>query len=439
MQRALSTYFVSVVGILLLLILASVGIYQTLITLQLDLPNRFVQFSMVVLLSFLALLILRYFGLLWFSYLAQLDRQSRKPRNDFRPLVTILVPAYNEGTVIQGSIRSLLKLEYPKYEIIVIDDGSRDDTYRKALVFEGKHGNAEVRVIRKRNAGKAKALNTGITAAKGEFVLCMDGDSALHPKTLQKAVRHLADPGVGAVAGSVKVVNRTNLLSTLQALEYVEGLNMVREAQGFFRLVNIIPGPIGLFRKSALKRVGGYDHDTFAEDCDLTLKLLGEGWKIFYEPGAIAYTEAPEKLLDLLKQRYRWTRGILQAIRKHRGSLVSLKHGPGVAFTLWYMIFEGILWPSMNVFAHVLFVFVAGRYGAALPLILWFAQLTILDLAAALYCVAVEEERLSLVPYAIYYRAFFALTVDISKLFATVEELCGLRMDWGKLERIGRI
>ena len=133
MQRALSTYFVSAVGILLLLILASVGIYQTLITLQLDLPNRFVQFSMVVLLSFLALLILRYFGLLWFSYLAQLDRQSRKPRNDFRPLVTILVPAYNEGTVIQGSIRSLLKLEYPRYEIIVIDDGSRDDTYRKLI------------------------------------------------------------------------------------------------------------------------------------------------------------------------------------------------------------------------------------------------------------------------------------------------------------------
>jgi biofilm PGA synthesis N-glycosyltransferase PgaC len=153
----------------------------------------------------------------------------------------------------------------------------------------------------------------------------------------------------------------------------------------------------------------------------------------------VAYTEAPEKLLDLLKQRYRWTRGILQAISKHKLLLLRPDRGFGLSFTLWYMIFEGILWPSMNVFANVLFVFVAARYGAALPLVLWFAQLTVLDLAAALYCVAVEGERLALVPYAIFYRAFFALTIDVSKLFATAEELLKLRMDWGKLERIGRI
>jgi cellulose synthase/poly-beta-1,6-N-acetylglucosamine synthase-like glycosyltransferase len=341
--------------------------------------------------------------------------------------------------VIQGAIRTLLQLDYPRYEIIVIDDGSKDDTYRKAVVFEGSHGRVDVRVIRKRNGGKSRALNTGIAAARGDFVLCMDGDSALHPQTLRRAVRHLADPRVGAVAGSVKVVNRTNLLSGLQALEYVEGLNMVRAAQGFFRLVNIIPGPIGVFRVAALRRVGGYDHDTFAEDCDLTLKLLADGWQVQYEPESIAYTEAPEKLLDLLKQRYRWTRGILQAIRKHRDTLLHPTRSPAMSFTLAYMVFEGILWPSMNVFAHALFVVVATRFGAALPLVLWWAQLTVLDLAAALYCVAVEEERLRLVPYAILYRAFFALTIDVAKLFATFEEILRLRMDWGKLERIGRI
>ena len=397
------------------------------------------QTSMVVLLSFLGLLVLRYFALLWFSYLAHLARYREEYPAHFLPLVSILVPAYNEGAVIQGSIRSLLQLDYPRYEIIVIDDGSKDDTYRKALAFEGTHGGASVRVIRKKNGGKSRALNTGIAAANGEFVLCMDGDSALHPMTLRRAVRHLADPRVAAVAGSVKVVNRSNLLSSLQGLEYVEGLNMVRAAQGFFRLVNIIPGPIGLFRKSALDKVGGYDHDTFAEDCDLTLKLLMEGWQIQYEPGSIAYTEAPEQLLDLLKQRYRWTRGILQAISKHKRTLVDPRRGIGVTLTLWYMIFEGIAWPVMNCFANVLFVYVATRYGTALPLVLWWAQLTVLDLAAALYCVVVEEERLMLVPYAIFYRAFFALTIDVAKLFATFEELFKLRMDWGKLERIGRI
>jgi poly-beta-1,6 N-acetyl-D-glucosamine synthase len=438
MTRGLG-YGLALVALLAALLGSSLALFGLLAALRLDLPGTFVQVSMVVLLAFLFLLVLRYFGLLWFSYLAHIDRARQPAPASFTPLVTILVPAYNEGAVIQGSIRSLLQLDYPRYEIIVIDDGSKDDTYRKASAYQGEHGKAEVRVIRKRNGGKSRALNTGLAAARGEFVLCMDGDSALHPATLTLAVRHLADPRVGAVAGSVKVVNRTNVLSTLQALEYVEGLNMVRAAQGFFRLVNIIPGPIGVFRLAAVRRVGGYDHDTFAEDCDLTLKLLAAGWQIHYEPGAIAYTEAPEKLLDLLKQRYRWTRGILQAIRKHRARMWQVRRAPGMAFTLAYMIFEGILWPSMNVFAHVLFVIVATSHGAALPLVLWWAQLTVLDLAAALYCVAVEEERLRLVPYAILYRAFFALTIDVAKLFATFEELFRLRMDWGKLERIGRI
>jgi poly-beta-1,6 N-acetyl-D-glucosamine synthase len=435
--RLRASYAVSLLVILAALIFISVGLYELLLHARLDLPGTFIRFSMLALFGFLVLLIVRYVALLWFSYLSHLDDDDAADAG--LPLVTIIVPAYNEGAVIQGSIRSLLALDYPRYEIIVIDDGSVDDTYRKASAYQGDQGRAVVRVFRKPNGGKANALNVGIARARGAYVLCMDGDSALHPATLRRAVRHFGDPDVGAVAGSVKVVNRTNILARLQALEYIEGLNMVRAAQGFFRLVNIIPGPIGVFRRSALERVGGYDHDTFAEDCDLTLKLLVDGWQIKYEPGSIAYTEAPEKLLDLLKQRYRWTRGILQAIAKHKRVLIDPRRGGGVTFTLWYMIFEGILWPSMNVFAHVLFVVVATRYGTALPLVLWFAQLTVLDLAAALYCVAVEEESIGLVPCAILYRAFFALTIDVAKLFATTEELLKLRMEWGKLERIGRI
>jgi biofilm PGA synthesis N-glycosyltransferase PgaC len=431
-------YWLGFMVIFLGLIGLSVGLFELLKDARIDLPGTFVNVSMVVLFGFLILLVIRYVVLLWFSYLNHLDEEDLPEH--ILPLVTILVPAYNEEACIQGSIQSLLELNYPRYEVIVIDDGSSDDTYRKAAVFEGDHGRALVRVITTPNGGKSRALNTGIAAANGEFILCMDGDSALHPETLRKAVRHLvASEDVAAVAGSVKVANRTTMLACLQALEYVEGLNMVRSAQGFFRLVNIIPGPIGIFRKSTIEEIGGYDHDTFAEDCDLTLKLLTNGWQVKYEPGSIAYTEAPEKLLDLLKQRYRWTRGILQAIKKHKRRLIDPRKGFGVTFTLWYMIFEGILWPSLNVFAHVLFIFVAARYGTALPLVIWFAQLTVLDLAAALYCVVVEEESLSLVPYALCYRAFFALTVDVAKLFASIEEMLSLKMEWGKLDRIGRI
>ncbi len=417
----------------------SYAFYDMLLGVELNLSGTFVQLSMLALLTFLLLLIGRYFVLLWFSYLAHLEEKPDTGRRGFAPMITILVPAYNEGAVIQASLRSLLELDYPSYEILVIDDGSSDDTYRKARVFEGTHGRARVRVIRKVNGGKSRALNTGIAAASGDFVLCMDGDSALHPLTLRRAIRHLADPSVAAVAGNVKVVNRSNFWSRLQALEYIEGLNMVRKAQGFFRTVNIIPGPIGVFRRSALEELGGYDHDTFAEDCDLTLKLIALGWQICYEPGAIAYTEAPEALLDLLKQRYRWTRGILQAIRKHRRAFLLPYRSPRLGLTLWYMIFEGILWPVMNVFGHVLFAFVAVRHGAAMPLVLWFGQLTVLDLAAALYCVAVEEEEMMLVPYAIAYRAFFALLIDVAKLMASFEEVFGVRMEWGKLDRMGRI
>lgn len=438
MGRERFAYVVAFGSLLGCILIVAFSLYGLLDRNPFELSGAFVRISMLVLFGFLALLILRYFMLLWFSYLAQLENVAPSG-GAFEPLVSILVPAYNEGAVIEASIRSLMTLDYPRFEIIVIDDGSSDDTYTKARAFEGEHGRATVRVLHQENGGKSRALNTGIGAARGDLVLCVDGDSALHPMSLRRAARHFVDPSVGAAAGNVKVVNRGRLLGRLQALEYIEGLNMVRQAQGFFRVVNIVPGPIGLFRRRALERVGGYDHDTFAEDCDLTLKLLLDGWKIVYEPEAIAYTEAPESLLDLLKQRYRWTRGILQALRKHRRTLVDPRRGATVSASLWYMIFEGILWPTMNVFGQVLFVFVAVQYGTALPLILWWAQLTVLDLAAALYCVSVEEERISLVPYAVLYRAFFTLTIDIAKLLATFEELLQLRMEWGKLDRLGRI
>ena len=215
--------------------------------------------------------------------------------------------------MIASALRSLLTMQYPSMEIIVVDDGSTDRTVERAAPLEGRYGDTTLRVVSKRNGGKASALNTGIALARNAFVLCMDGDSRLDPGTVRAAMRHFADPRVGAVAGNVKVVNRDNIWTRLQALEYLEGLNMARRAQGFLRVVNIIPGPIGVFRRDVLQRVGGYDTDTFAEDADLTLKILTAGWHVTYEERAIAYTEAPEQFIDLIKQRYRWTRGILQA------------------------------------------------------------------------------------------------------------------------------
>src|SRR5438132_6398867 len=253
----------------------------------------FITALVVTLASFLFVLVLRHFILIWFSYLhARELAHDEIPEN--YPFVSIIVPAYNEAEVIQSSLSSLLELRYPYYEIIAVDDGSTDGTYEKMKEFEGNHYGVRVSVYRKENSGKADALNYGIRRSKAQLVVCMDSDSRLTPDALRYAVYHFQDPSVGAVAGNVKVINRHNIWTKLQALEYIEGLNIVRNAQAFWRTVNVVPGPIGIFRRTAIEGTGGYDSDTFAEDFDMTVKILADGWKITYEPKAVAYTEAPE-------------------------------------------------------------------------------------------------------------------------------------------------
>jgi biofilm PGA synthesis N-glycosyltransferase PgaC len=399
------------------------------------------------LLIFLVLLVLRYSVMILYSFMDHLEGLYRKdtpadieePDDSLLPLISLVVPAYNEGLVIKSAIRSLLLLDYPNYEIIVIDDGSTDDTYEKAMEIAREPHAIPIRILTKRNGGKAEALNTGMTAARGEFVLNMDGDSKLSSNTLRACIRHFDNPKIGAVAGNVKVINRENIWTNIQALEYVEGLAMARKAQSFMRIVNIIPGPLGMFRKTVLQQVGGYDHDTFAEDCDLTLKMLMRGWQIAYEPTAIAWVETPSRLLDLLKQRYRWTRGILQATSKHSASLWQPRKAGINCFILWYMLFEGIMWPFSTLLGNLFFAYVGIQYGLSTLLFYWWLQLTMLDVIAAAYCVVIEEEAPSLILYAVMFRLFYINIIDVSKVFASIEEWRGHTMTWGKLDREGKL
>ena len=392
-----------------------------------------------IVLLFLVILIVRYALLLWLGYLHHIESRASAEGDSAVPPVTIIVPVHNEAVVVEPALRSLLELDYPEYDVIVVDDGSTDGTYRIASRLEGRYGRVNVRVVTKTNGGKASALNAGIAMARTPFVLCMDGDSRLTRDTLRHAVRHFADPRVGAVAGNVKVVNRNNAWTRLQALEYIEGLNMPRRAQGYLRVVNIIPGPIGIFRRDVLMSVGGYDTDTFAEDADVTLKILTSGWHIAYEERAVAFTEAPETFLQLIKQRYRWTRGILQALRKRSGSLTSQSGEPAVRISLAMMLFEAVIWPVVSVVGNLLFAILALTGGATVGIFYWWVLLTMLDVAAALYSVGMEGEDLRLLPYAIVYRLFFITLVDVTKLFATAEEIARVRITWGQLERAGRI
>lgn len=417
-----------------------ITIFLTLPLTVLSWSGLFVYSSIVSLVIFLFILLIRYFATLFMAYFF-ITRYTVQDKHGYFPFISIIVPVYNEGKVLRSSIESLLELDYSNYEIIIVNDGSTDDT---AIVAEslvgyqkGVSGLVKVSLINKPNGGKAKALNAGIQYSEAQFVLCMDGDSQLSEETLKMAVRHFIDPAVGAVAGNVKVQNRKRMLTDLQALEYLEGLNMARSSQGFLQMVNIIPGPIGIFRKSAFKDAGFYSSDTFAEDADVTLKILAAGWKIAYEPNAIAFTEAPITIYQLLKQRYRWTRGILQAIRKHKKYLFNPTVNFNNSVILWQMFYEALVWPAMNIFVNLYFIIVALFYGMSSFIFLWWIGIAVLDLMAAVYCIAAEKEEFRLVPYAIIYRMIFILLIDVTKAMATVEEFIGVSMTWGKLERTG--
>jgi len=402
--------------------------------------SAFIQFGVILIFIFTMFIIIRYLLLMFFSILQTIRRSADE---DFyiskRETVTVIVPCYNEQDVIIPSLKSTIAQTYPNIEILVIDDGSKDRTYTLAKAFEFDDGHRSLKVLSKPNGGKSRALNYGIERAKGSLICCVDADSKLDKYAIELLVQHFKDPEIAAVAGSVSVVNTDTFLTKLQALEYIQGLNMVKNGQAFLKLVNIIPGPLGMFRKEAMKKVGYYSHDTFAEDCDLTLALIAEGYKIDFEPDAVAHTEAPEDLLDLLKQRYRWTRGILQAIKKNKKYLWNVRQKPSISFVMWYMLFESVFWPFMQIWGDMFMIYLALSTGTSQLLLFWWIMFTVLDIAGAIYCLLITKEKLSLAAYSTVYRLAFITVINIAKIFGTIEEWFNIEMSWGKLERKGRI
>ena len=275
------------------------------------------------------------------------QRDSNSDVTDGKSLVTVIVPAYNEEKAIGKTVEALLKLSYVNKEIIVVDDGSTDKTFEVARKYE----NAFINVITKPNGGKWDALNTGVKAAKGEFIVCIDADTLIDSDAIQHLINHFSDPDVAAVAGNVKVGNRHSLLTKLQALEYVVGINLYRRSEAFLEKVTVVPGPIGAFRASVLKEVGLFEGDTVAEDADVTYKILKAGYKTVYESRAIVYTEAPTSMTELAKQRYRWYRGGFQVLSKYKDMAFNKEYGRTGTFVVPWTIFNGIIYPWFMFFA----------------------------------------------------------------------------------------
>jgi biofilm PGA synthesis N-glycosyltransferase PgaC len=241
--------------------------------------------------------------------------EYKRRRAGYAPLISVIVPAYNESAVLAKTVTSLRRSRYRNFEIIIVDDGSTDDTWATAQTLVSY---PRVLAYHKTNGGKSSALNFGIRQATGSIIVAVDADTIFQPNTLNKLVRHFVDMSVGAVAGAVKVGNALSPLSRWQALDYTIGIYVERNAQALLGAVMIVPGACGAWRKSALLAAGGFSAMTLAEDFDMTLALHQLGYKIVQDNEAIARTEVPLELSSLVKQRFRWIFGSVQTFWKHR-------------------------------------------------------------------------------------------------------------------------
>ena len=240
-------------------------------------------------------------------------------------LVSVLIPAYNEEKVIAKTVERILESDYRDLEIVVIDDGSQDNTL--GVLHARFDSDPRVSLIRVANGGKAKALNVGLTHAKGDIIVALDADTQFATDTISRLVRWFTDPKVGAVAGNAKVGNRTNMITRWQALEYIVAQNLERRALAALGTLTVVPGAVGAWRRSALTEQGGFRSDTLAEDQDLTISLQKAGYRVRFDSSAVAYTEAPSTFRGLAKQRFRWAYGTLQCLWKYRDLTFNPRYG----------------------------------------------------------------------------------------------------------------
>jgi cellulose synthase/poly-beta-1,6-N-acetylglucosamine synthase-like glycosyltransferase len=307
--------------------------------------------------------------LLGIGALATFDR-LRKPAAlggpGFQPAVTVIVPAFNEEKVIERTVLSVLASDYPRLRTIVVDDGSKDRTAEVVREkFSAEIATGRVVLLTKPNGGKADSLNHALQHTDDEIYVGIDADTVIAPNAVSLLVPHFANPKIGAVAGNAKVGNRVNLWTRWQALEYITSQNFERRALDVFGAVSVVPGAIGAWRTAAVRQAGGYHTDTVAEDADLTMSLLEKGWRVVNEDRALAYTEAPTTANGLMRQRFRWSFGILQAVWKH-GSAVRKRSRLGWIALPNIIVFQ-ILLPLLSPAIDLMFLFgtlhyLANRY-----------------------------------------------------------------------------
>ena len=354
--------------------------------------------------------------------------------SSYKPRISIVVPAYNEEKLVARTIETLIEAEYPDKEIIVVDDGSNDNTYRIASEFVSRG----VKVVKRPNGGKFAALNTGIAISTGEIIITVDADSMIARAALTEIVRGFEDPGVAGVAGNLQVFNRTKMLTRLQALEYIMQIQIVRRAFENFGSLTVASGAFSAFRKTALLEAGNYDPDYLLEDFDITIKLLKSHQILHGSNEAVCYTEAPENLRDIYRQRLSWFRGDYQNFWKHRDAFFNPRFGIMSRLTFPYMLISMTLVPFASIVVIVTSIIML-MDGEWMTLVLAFALFCTLQILVSILAILVADDDLKLAIYSPLFIIGYKQFLDFTMIKALIDIILagGTYLKRERVERIG--
>jgi cellulose synthase/poly-beta-1,6-N-acetylglucosamine synthase-like glycosyltransferase/peptidoglycan/xylan/chitin deacetylase (PgdA/CDA1 family)/spore germination protein YaaH len=379
-----------------------------------------------------ALVVLRTLTVIWLA-----SRFRRSWSGSFAQPISVIIAAYNEEKVIAETLRAVLSADYAgEIEVIVVDDGSQDQTVAEVEAVAAN--DPRLRLLRQENRGKARALQRGLAAIRSGIAVFLDADTHCQRDTLRCLVQPFANEGVGAVSGHAKVGNLRTFIAKCQALEYTCGFNLDRRAYTRWNCMTVIPGAISAIRKAAIDAAGGLSLETLAEDTDLTLALHRRNQRIVYVPEAIAWTEAPETVRTLARQRFRWAYGTLQCLWKHRDMIFNWKYRALGWFSLpsvwFFQIILVAITPIVDLFLLASLPF--GAWRAVLPFVIAFLSMDVL--LATLACILERESVLRawrILPMRLIYRPLLSYVI----WKAILRAVKGAFVNWGKLERTASV
>ncbi|MBO9586095.1 MAG: glycosyltransferase [Flavobacterium sp.] len=362
------------------------------------------------------------------------------------PKVSIIVPAYNEEINAVKTIENLLGQDYSDFDIVFVDDGSKDKTFE--MIKNAFENNPKVKIHTKPNGGKASALNYGIKLTENEYVVCIDADTQLKKDAISQLMKgftmQLKDNAeIGAIAGNVKVGNENTMLTRWQSIEYTTAQNFDRRAFDLINGITVVPGAIGAFRKIAIEKAGGFTTDTLAEDCDLTIRILRNDYHIINCIEAVAVTEAPESLKEFMKQRFRWSYGIMQAFWKNRDACFNPRYkGLGMVALPNILIFQIVLpifAPLADLVLIVSLIWNHNDSDSLHKILIYYIAFMLVDMLVSVVAFIFEKEKLTKLIWLIPQRFVYRQLMYVILFKALGKALKGESQSWGVLTRTGNV